>query len=243
MRRAFIAGCVLAFAVSTRAGAQTYKVVVPQLSPSTIEVYKNLASAILEGSGAKFTIEVMPFAKAIDAVEKKEADLLVSAVGNPDSAKAAALKFDYSTADLFSLVFVAYSNKGKPVDPADIKNGNPKNLVIETDIAHAEFFPFRAVGSTSMDASLKKVDGGKIDAFIFAQPSSDATLKRLGLKNVTRQYYESFRAKAILQKGARGRALDKLLTSGLEKAMASGKYKQVMEKYLEGAAKYQEWQP
>jgi len=242
-RISFITSCALALLLSARASAQEYKVVIPQVSPATIEVYKKLSTAIIEAGGAKASIEVVPFARAVYSVENNTADLLLLASANPDPAKVAALKADYSTADLFPLVFVLYANKGKAVDATALRRGNSENLIVETDSAHVEYFPFKTVGSTSMDSSLQKLALGRIDAFVFAQPSTDAALKRLGIKNVTRQLYGQFMTKVILQKGARGGALDKVISAGLEKIKANGKWDELMQQYLQGASKYIEWQP
>jgi polar amino acid transport system substrate-binding protein len=238
-----VAACALALLVSFRAAAQEYKVLVPQLSPSTTDIYRKAATAIVQAGGAKASIEVVPFARAIHLIEAKQADMLCFEIENPDPAKVAKLTVDYSTANLFQMVFVLYANKDRPVDASELKRGNPKHLVVETDLAHVEYFPFQATGSSDIDSSLKKLAVGRIDAFVFAQPSTDAALKRLGLKNVTRQLYGLYNAKIILQKGARGGTLDQTLTRGLEKMKKDGSYQQLMGQYLEGASKFIEWQP
>jgi len=242
MKSRFILSFIMFLGLCSVLGAQEYKVVIPQLSPATVETYTNLAKAIFDAAGIKATIEVVPFARAIFMVQDKQADMLVSEIENPITAKAASQKFDTSTTPLFQIVFVLYANKAKPVDATELQKGNPKNLVIETDSAHVDFFSFTPVASTAFDASLKKVDAGRIDGYIFAQPSVDATLKNLGLKNITRTFYSSYTTKIILQKGARGGALDKAITSGVEKIKANGTYDTIMGKYVAGASKYIEWQ-
>lgn len=234
---------VLAITMSSVLAAQEYKVVIPQLSPATIETYTGLTKAILDAAGVKYTIEVLPFARAVFMIEAKQADLLVCEIENPDTAKAASQKVDTSTTPLFQLAFVLYANKAKPLSVDELKKGNPKNWVIETDIAHTDYFPFATVGSATFDASLKKVDAGRIDGYVFAQPSTDGALKRLELKNITRTFYGFYTAKVILQKGARGGALDKVLTSGLDKIKANGTYDKLMAAYIAGASKYIDWQP
>jgi polar amino acid transport system substrate-binding protein len=242
-RTSFIAGCALPLLLATCASVQEYTAVVPHLSPTTSEVYKNLAAAIMEAGGAKASIKVMPFAQAVWSLENNVADLLVAQIANPFPAKVAALKVDYSTADLFQMVFVLYANKDKPVDPAALQQGNPGNLLVETDSAHVDYFPFKAVGSPSIDQSLQRLAQGRIDAFVFAQPSTDAALKRLGFKNVTRQFYGQFVTKVGLRKGARGGPLDKAISAGLEKLKANGKWDQLTRQYLQGSSMYIEWQP
>lgn len=136
-----------------------------------------------------------------------------------------------------------FTNKAKPVAVADLKNGNAKGYKIETDGSLLDYFPFAVTSSTSMEASLKKLDSGAIDGFLFSQGSADPTLKRLGLKNIARQYYDTYNAKFLLQKGAQSGPLDSMITEGLTKLKANGKYQEIMGPYLATAAKYVEWQP
>lgn len=223
--------------------AEEYKVVVPQLSPVTIKVYSDIAQAVIEATGNTATIQVLPFARCIYMMETKAADIESMIVKIPDPAKARQLKYDYSTTEVGKIVFVLYYNKNKPIKVEDLKSGNAKGYKIETDTAHMDHFSFPTMGSTSFEASIKKVDSGMIDGFVFAQPSVDAALKRLGLKNVARAYFDSFQIKFIIQKGQNGGPIDKMLSDGLAKIKANGTYDTIMGAYNEGAANYIEWQP
>lgn len=243
MKIRFMLCVALAIAFSSVLGAQEYKIVIPQLSPATVEIYTRLTKAIFDATGAKYTIEVLPFARAVYMVEGKQADMLVCEIENPNKAKAAALKVDTSTTPLFQITFVLYANKAKPLSVADLKKGNAKKWIIETDIAHVDYFPFATVGSAAFDTSLKKVDAGRIDGYIFAQPSTDGVLKKLELKNISRSFYDFYTAKIILQKGARGGAIDKVITAGLKKIKANGIFDTIMADYIAGASKFIEWQP
>jgi len=223
--------------------AQDLKAVVPQVSPLAIETYSKILQAIADTSGKKIAIQVLPFARAVYMMETKEADIESSIVQIPDQKKWAALKYDYSTAELVKIVFVLYTNKAKPVSVADLKAGNAKGYKIETDAAHVGHFPFSAAASTSVDASLKKVDSGDIDGFVFSQGTTDGALKRLGFKNVVRQNYDTYSGVFMLQKGARGGPIDAMLTDGMAKLRANGKYQEIVGPYAAGASKYIEWQP
>lgn len=232
-----------ALALAVGLSAQAYKVVVPQLSPAATDTYKKAIEAIVEASGKAADGQVVPFPRAVYMIENKQADILSAIVQIPDQKKWAAQKFDYSTAELLKIVWVVYTAKGKAVNIAELKKGNAQGLKIETDGAHLEHFPFAAAGSTNIDASLKKVDSGAIDAYVFAQGSGDAALKRLGLKNITRQYYDTMSGVFMLQKGARGGPIDQMINSGLAKIKANGKYQEIVGPYAAGAAPYVEWQP
>lgn len=176
-------------------------------------------------------------------METKQADIESSYVQIPDQGKWAGLKYDYSSAVLAKIVFVLYANKAKPISVDDLKAGNAKGYRIETDSAHVDHFSFAIAPSSSIDASLKKLDSGEIDGFVFSQGSTDVALKRLGLKNVSRQYYDTFSGVFLLQKGGRGGPIDAMITDGLAKIKANGKYQEIMGPYTAGASKYIEWQP
>jgi|GEM_PF-1183896 len=223
--------------------AEEYKVVVPQLSPATIKVYTDVAKAVIEAGGNTAVIQTLPFARCIYMMETKAADVESMIVPITDKVKISNLKYDYSTAEVGKIVFVLYYNKNKPVKVEDLKSGNVKGFKIETDNAHVDHFSFDIMGSSSFEASIKKVDGGMIDGFIFAQPSVDGALKRLGLKNVARSYYDTFQMKFMIQKGQGGGPVDKMLTDGMAKIKANGTYDKLMSAYNEGAARYIDWQP
>lgn len=221
--------------------AQEYKAVVPQVAPAAIDAFSKSIQAIVESEGKKAVPQTVPFARAVYMLEAKQADMLVVIVQIPDQTKWADLKYDYSTDSLLSIVFVLYTNKAKPVTVAELKAGNPKGYKIETDTAHTLHFPV-AVGSTSIDASLKKLEEGTIDGFIFSQGSTDVALKRLALKNIKREYFDTLNGVFGLQKGARGGPTDKMLSAGLAKIKANGKYKELIGAYSDSASKYLDWQ-
>jgi polar amino acid transport system substrate-binding protein len=237
----FAAGIALVFAVSL--AAQEFKVAVPQLSPLSTDSYKALATAVLEATGAKANVQVLPFARCVNSIENKEVDLVSTTVALPDQKKWAALKYDYSTTEAVKIVFVLYLNKAKSTSLDKLRNGDLQGLKLETDSAHTGHFPFAIAPSTSVDASLKKVDSGDIDGFIFSQPTTDAALKRLGYANIKRYYYATFLGMFLLPKGGRGGALDKKLTEGLQKIRQSGKYTEIMGELISGASAFKEWQP
>jgi len=223
--------------------AETYKVVVPQLSPATTQVYSDIAQAVIEATGNSAAIEKLPFARCIYMMETNAADIESLIVPIVDKAKISQLKYDYASGEVGKIVFVLYYNKSKPIKVEDLKSGKAKGLKIETDNSHVDHFPFAVIGSSSFEASIKKVDSGAIDAYIFAQPSVDAALKKLGLKNVARSYYDTFQMKFLVRKGQAGGAVDKMLSDGLAKIRTNGTYDRIMASYNEGAATYIDWQP
>ena len=242
MAKRFILFAVAALSLAAGLAAQEYKVVVPQVSPVAIDVYTKSIEAIAAAEGKKVSVQVLPFARAVYMVESKQADIQSTIVQIPDQSKWSSLKFDYSTAELVKIVFVLFTNKAKPVTTAELKAGNPKGFKIEPDAAHTLHFPF-AAPSTSIEASLKKLDAGTIDGFVFSQGTTDGILKRLELKNVRREYFDTLNGVFILQKGGRGGPIDSMISSGMAKIKANGKYKAIVRPYAESASKFIDWQP
>jgi polar amino acid transport system substrate-binding protein len=240
-RTIFIA--IAALTAAATLGAENFKVAVPQLSPASTATYKNLAMAVIEASGNAAEVQVLPFARCVLSVSEKDVGMVSAVVALPDKKKWPALKYDYSTAEAFKIVFVLYCNKAKPIDVAELKKGNPKGYKLETDIAHTDHFGFAISGSSSFEASLKKVDAGDIDGYIFAQPSCDGVVKAAALKNIKRQYFDTFTGMFLIQKGARGGKIDKIISDGMAKIKANGKYQEIMGAYVAGASTYNDWQP
>lgn len=236
---------VLAFLLASASAlsAIEYKAVVPQLSPISTTAYQSLITAIVEATGNTVKTEVLPFARCLYMIETKQADIESIIVALPDPEKHADLKFDYSTADAVKIIFVLYTNPKKPIDVTELKKGNPKAYKIETDIAHVNHFSFAIAGSSSMDASLKKVDSGSIDGYIFSQASADAALRNLGLKNIVRTYFDTWTGKLLVVKGGAGGPIDKMISEGFAKIQASGKYQAIMGQLIAGASTFKDWQP
>lgn len=242
MQRRMLFGFVAFVSMAVGLAAQEYKVVVPQVSQTAVDVYTKSIQAIAESQGKKVSVQVLPFARAVYLMETKQADIQSAITQIPDKSKWAELKFDYSTSPLVDIVFILYTNKSKPITVAELKAGNPKKYKIETDTAHVTHFPI-AAGSTSIDASLQKVDSGTIDGYIFSQAACDAAVKRLGLKNIHREYYDTLSGVFLLQKGGRGGEIDKMITAGLAAIKANGKYKAIVGDYSESVSKFIDWQP
>ncbi len=196
-------------------------------------VLVDLVKAIAAETGNKISIQVVPFKRSMNYVINKKVDFHMPLIKNPEVADAK-LPYDHSTATIFHVNFVLYSNKNKPLD---LKNlGQYK---IETEAAHVQYFPFKAAPSSDIASSLKKVDAGRIDGFIFADNACDPLVKKLGLKNLKRQLYKVFDVKIILAKGQQGGDVDKFFSSAIEKLKAKGEYVKIMGKIDQ---KYNDWQ-
>jgi len=189
-----------------------------------------------EYKGGRITWEVWPPARAMDNVEKGKADFempqLVPPNISPDK-----LPFMFSTEKIFRVVFVLYTNKNNK----DINPANVSKYKIDIMQGMEGLFDFKATSSPDIGSSLKKVDIGRIDGFIFAMPEGDAVLKKADLKNIKRLEYAKYDAKIVLNKSVQGKEVDKILTDLIGKLKTNGKYQRIMAPILN--QKFDPWQP
>lgn len=111
---------------------------------------------------------------------------------------------------------------------------------IETDRAHIHFFDFPMIPKSRIKSSLRMVELGRIDGFIFAQEESDDVIKDNKYIHIKREYYQTYEVKLVLPKGKRGDEVDLLLTEAIRKLKASGKHKELAHRVH---FPYKDWQP
>lgn len=102
------------------------------------------------------------------------------------------------------------------------------DYLIETDVAHTPYFPFDTQPSAHILGSLKKLEIGRIDGFIFADDATDPLIKANNLQNIQRQLYRRFEVKIVLPKGGAGGATDRFLSEAIRKLRASGRLDEIM---------------
>jgi polar amino acid transport system substrate-binding protein len=197
-----------------------------------IDLVKAMAEEYKDG---KITWDVYPFARSMENVEKGKADFHMPQLVNP-KISADKLPFMFSSEKIFRVVFVLYTNKNNK----DINSSNASKYKIESSDGTKDFFDFKVAGTPDIESSLKKVDMGRIDGFIFAMPESDSALKKLGLKNIKRQEFAKYDVRIVLNK-TQGKEVDKILTDLIGKLKANGKYQKIMGPILD--QKFDPWQP
>lgn len=230
--------CLGLFAV--RAQARDLRGSLPLLPPLVESKDKGILVDLLramakEYKGGKITWDVYPFARSMENVEQGRADFHMPQLVNPhiDPSK---LPFQLSSEKIFRVIFALYTNK----DNKHINPGNASKFKIETDLGVRNFFDFPVAGSADIASSLKKVDMGRIDGWLFAMPESDMVLKRLGLKHIKRWQYKKFDVRVVLAKGEKGKEVDRILTGLIRKLQANGQYQQIMAPILD--EKFVNWQ-
>ncbi len=200
----------------------------------TTPIFVELVETMAKTSGKDIEYQAVPFNKSMHDLVDGKADFhipLIKAENIPESK----LDYAYSTETIFHVNFVLYTNKDKPIDKSKLKD-----YKIETDLAHVAYFDFPIKGSNKTASSLKKVNAGRIDGFIFADSSSDPILKKEGLKNIKRELYKVFDVKIILPKGEKGKATDAFLTETIQKMRADGSFDKIMSPLDQP---YNDWQP
>jgi len=197
-------------------------------------VLVDLVKAMAKTSGKNIEIQVVPFNRSMHDVMDGKADFHMPLI-KPENVDESKLGYANSKETIFHVSFVLYTNKNKPIDKSKLKDYR-----IETDLAHVDYFDFPIKGSTRLDSSLKKVDAGRIDGFIFADFASDPIVKKEGLKNIHRELFKVFDVKIILPKGEKGETTDVFLTETIEKMRADGSFDKIMSPIDQP---YNDWQP
>jgi polar amino acid transport system substrate-binding protein len=197
-------------------------------------VLVDLVKAVAEVSGNNIDIKVLPFSASLNLIIFNKRDfhmpLIKNDVVNPDE-----LKYLYSTDTIFHVNFVIYSLKDK-----DINTQNISNFKVETDRAHINYFPFDVIPSNSIEQSLLKVNSGEIDAFIFADFATDPYLKQMDNKKIKRELYKRFDSKIVFPKNEKGKQMDEMFISALDKLRTSGKLQKIVAPI---DTQYDNWQP
>ena len=195
----------------------------PQYSENVDKgVLIDLIKAIEKTLGEKIERVVVPFPRSVNNVIEGKADFHVPIIELPES-KSKNLPYDYSTETIFHVNFALYTNKTKAIE---IKN--LKNLNLETDRAHIDYFEFPIKPSAGIENSLKKIAAGRIDGFIFADFATDPVLKKLKFSNIKRQLFKVYDVKIILSKGTKGGAIDKKISVAIAKLKKSGEFGKIM---------------
>ena len=242
MKNNFLLGlfiCIFLFGIFTLS-AKEYNVAVYDIPTS--KYFVELFKGIEETTNNTFNVQLVPPARGSYLIENNQTDVIFPATMSNDTKKASSGKFDYSAAKVYQMVFVLYMNKKKQVDIADLKKGNSKAYKIETTGSLAQMFEFQPLQTTNIEASLKKVEDGAIDGFLYAQDAADPLLKKLGYKNISRKLYSINDIAFGIKKGTSGGELDKTLTAGVTKLKKNGKLDQILDVCIKNS-KYDDWQP
>lgn len=140
-----------------------------------------------------------------------------------------------STATYCDVPFVLYSPKNTKV-----RADNLEGLRLETLSSHTHALGVPVAASDCIPCSLKKVDSGRIDGFIYVAHVADPVLRKLKLQNVRRQLYHHFKGRMVLQNSSRKAELDRFLSDAMQKLHEAGLYERA---FSFCHTQYDDWQP
>lgn len=224
--QAVIAACLFAVAGGVAAAGKTWRASLAQMpgyAESTEKgVLVDFVKAIERVSGDRIELQVVPFQRSMNDVQERKVDFHMPLIQLPGS-ESGTNDFDYSTETIFHVNFALYATKGRGV-----KADNVGSFKTETDQAHVVYFDFPVAPSSNIEASLKKVNAGRIDAFIFADVASDPLVVANKLGNVERSLYKRFNVRAVLPRGGHGGPTDQFLSEAIAKLRASGEFDRIM---------------
>jgi ABC-type amino acid transport substrate-binding protein len=234
---AYLIGLLL---IGTLSFGKDIKVACPIIPPLVENKDKgviiNLLKAIDdEYKDGNLNIKVFPFMRVIRNVEVGESDMGIP-IAFSSHIDANSIKYIYSSEVVFHNVFGLYTQK----DRQEITKDNISNFRVETDNAWINMFSFKIEGNSKIESSLRKLDAGRIDAFIMGIPATDPELKRLNLKTIKRQFFMDVDMKMIFPKTNEGKEMEKKISEILKKLKENGKYKEIMGKLAD--VKFEEWQ-
>jgi ABC-type amino acid transport substrate-binding protein len=198
------------------------------------------------GDEMKVELEVkkVPIQRMVSMIISNQADFGAPMLQLKDPNAIKNLPFSYSTGVIQQMCFILYTNKSKPVDVANLKNGNSKGYKIESDVSNMQMFNFKTLSSTNPAASFKKVNDGLIDGYIFGTEPGDSILRasKDAMKNVRRQLWDTYDIGYAISKGDKNAEIDKMIGDGLKKLKANGKMDKIMSD-VSKAGTYDDWQP
>jgi polar amino acid transport system substrate-binding protein len=205
-----------------------------------VDLVKAIDEAYTEGT---IKIIIAPFPRSVDNVLKGKADFHMPINVNP-LVPVSKQPFGYVSERLGKMVNVLYSHVDKPItkkliDRALVAKGKFP-YKIEAGQGAETTFGFPIIPTANLEQSLRKVDAKRIDAFLWAQEEADLMIKDLKFKSIYRAELIALDDALLIQKGAAGNKVDRILSKAIKKLRASGKLQKLYSKIHKP---YVDWQP
>lgn len=199
----------------------------------------DLVRAIGDAYGAgRLTIEAGPANRVYDSIARGVADLGFPTI-NASPTVDPGLPFRYSTTPFGQVSFVIYSHRDRRISSPDLKALARGANQLRIEGPPVEWgFPVQPF--SNFESALRKVDAGRIDAFLWAQEEADLVLRRLGLKTIHRELHGRFGDVFLLPRGPRGEFVDRVLTDAINKLRVGGRLEAL---YRRIHLPWDPWQP
>ena len=177
-----------------------------------------------EISNKNLSIKIYPFSRSANFNNSKM-DMQIPFIYTPSLDKKE-LPFIFSSATLWKINFILYTNKNKDIDLSDL---NKLNLI--TDTAHVNLFDFKIKGIFNIEGAIRMVDRNRVDGLIFADVVVNAIIKKHNLKNIKRTFFKEYDVKALIFKNSRMEEVDKMISYSLDKMRSSGELSKIKESW------------
>lgn len=193
-----------------------------------------LVEAIADELHQPIKVYVVPFKRSLHYLKTGKVDFhlpLIQTGTNPVP------NIRYSKESLFQVSFVLYRQKDKPINTRQLAT-----YYIETEDFHRQLFAFDTAPSSCLECSLRNVQMGRIDAFLYADTSVDPTLSEnpQAFSRVHRQYFASYPAKVLYPKSLQGRKTEQLITAAIKSLKRKNKLQAIIGRYNQP---FRLWQP
>lgn len=188
--------------------------------------------------GSTIGYRITPIARAIQDINSGNADFafpMMKLHPGADDGK----PYRFSSEAVGRVTFVLYSNKAKPLTVAAIAAAASagKPYLVEAP-STGWGIPTQPV--LQLEGSLKKLNLGRIDGFLWAQEDADQLVRRLKLVNIRRQRFQEFDEVILLPRSERGELADRVFSAAIRAARKSGRLQEV---YARIHRPYEDWQP
>ncbi|MBN1980083.1 MAG: hypothetical protein JW795_01020 [Chitinivibrionales bacterium] len=204
-----------------------------------IELIKAIDEVYTEG---KIIINVYPFPRSVANVIEGLADFHIPLVSDPH-VNMDTMPYRFATKPMGTVCIVLYTNINKKITKDMILNAIPQKpypYIIEMNRGNEAFYDFPSSPISEIMMSYRKLEIGRIDAFLGAQEEGDVMCRELKLKNIRRDLWEAKDDLIVIPKGKKGDEIDKILTESINTLDKNGTLKEI---YSRIHLPYKEWQP
>ncbi|AEV68381.1 substrate-binding periplasmic protein [Acetivibrio clariflavus] len=185
-----------------------------------VDLVKAMAAEYKDG---EVTIDVYPMARSIENIISGTADCHCPYIKNHNVADSDNL-FYYTTEEFGKVIFVLYSNKNVTgLTPENVMSGKYK---VQIQPGHKEYLG--DLPEATIESGLQMVDSGRIDGYIAAMSTCDQIIKAMQLKNIKRQYYDTFETAIIFKKTDDGKQKRDIFNTLIKKIKENGEYDRIM---------------
>jgi len=201
-----------------------------------VELVKALNREYKDGS---ISFSLYPFKRSLRNVQKGRADFHLPFMKSKKGERVLAeMGLEYAFERSNRVPFALYFNTSNTPIVDRVRKGftlkDIANFRIETDGAHVIFFDDIPIQySTCIECSVKKLDRGRIDGFIFAAREVDHVVNTLALDNIDSALIHNFDAAPVFRSTAEGKETNRIISKLIKKLRSTGELAKIMLPYTD----------